>query len=187
MIFSPADGYRRSDLRAAALFVVDKERQSTGFDKTIEGSAGVPDVLYALEEVLATFPLESEVGDGIRSNAELPCWQAVLEAMEPIWPLWRTYGECPDRLMTTAEWQALRVVVAACVDRLGLWREEVEFPVTVVAGPRTARAASWDELERVDPDLLSSAKVTDRRGRRVELSGDPVAVRRVGLPTPLPS
>jgi hypothetical protein len=72
MTISYADISRRDDLRAAALFVVDEERQARGFDKRVRGSAGMPDVGRNFEETLAAFPLESEVGRAIRTAEEIP-------------------------------------------------------------------------------------------------------------------
>ena len=172
--------------RAAALFVVDEEGQAHGYDKRVRGSAGVPDVIRTFDETLAVFPLESEVGDAIRSAEELPCWRNVLERMEPIWKLWPSYSSKPPALLETEEWAMLREAVQRCVDMHRLWSEEIEFPVTVV-NPQGGhhQATSWHELDRLDHAAIAGATIEDARGRRIDLElGPPRTLRRVGLPRP---
>lgn len=186
MTVSYVDSNRREDLRAAALFVVDEERQAHGYDKRVRGSAGVPDVIRTFDETLAVFPLESEVGDAIRSAEELPCWRNVLERMEPIWKLWPSYSSKPPALLETEEWAMLREAVQRCVDMHRLWNEEIEFPVTVV-NPQGGhhQATSWHELDRLDHAAIAGATIEDARGRRIDLElGPPRTLRRVGLPRP---
>jgi hypothetical protein len=183
MTVSYVDSNRRDDLRSAALFVIDDERQSTGYDKRIRGSAGVPDVVRVFDEVLAMFPLESEIGNGIKSAEELPCWRAVLCAMGPVWSLWPQYSASPHRLLSTQEWSTLQAAVQECVTRHGLWLEEIEYPVNVVGNERPVRVHSWSEVKQLDRALLTAAALTDDSGRRIDLDteGEPM-VRRVSLP-----
>jgi hypothetical protein len=186
MTVSYVDDNRRDDLRAAALFVVDDERQAHGFDKRVNGSVGVPDVIRIFDEMLAVFPLESELGDAIRTAEEVPCWRVVLEKMDPLWKLWPTYGSRPTALIETAEWAALREAVERCVDTHRLWYEEVKYPVTVVAGGGSWQAETWAELERLRPSLTTDATVQDACGRQIELEfASTLALRRVGLPKPI--
>lgn len=185
MMGSYSDETRRDDLRAAALFVVDAERQQHGFDKRVRGSADLPDVGRNFEEALGVFSLESEVGGAIRSADEIPCWSVVLEKLEPLWTSFPRTKRLEPQLAQSEDWLALQAAVARCVERHGLWLEEIEFPVTVVAEESLRRADSWAELEQLDASLLRSATVTDNRGRPIELVLAPaVTVRRVGLPPP---
>lgn len=186
MTVSYVGSNRRADLRAAALFVIDAERQAHGYDKRISGSAGVPDVIRIFDETLATFPLEDEVGDAIAALDEVPCWRDVVAAMEPIWTLWPTYSHQPDALLNTSDWNALRVAVQRCVDRHGLWYEEIDYPVSVVCSDRSLRFGSWRELKQLDRAMVAVARVVDARGRAIELRASPaLLVRRVGLPPPV--
>jgi hypothetical protein len=186
MTVSYVDSNRRDDLRSGALFVVDKERQGAGYDKRVRGSAGVPDVIRTFDEMLSVFPLESEVGEAIPAADEIPCWKTVLEAMEPIWRLWPTYSSRPDALLETADWSALREAVQHCVDKHGLWYEEIEYPVTVIVAGVPTQIDARSQLDQLDPSLIGDATATDARGRPIELECQPaVAVKRVGLP-PLP-
>jgi hypothetical protein len=176
---------RRDDLRAAALFVVDDERQEHGFDKRVKGSVGVPDVIRIFDEMLAVFPLESEVGDAIRTPDEIPCWRVVSEKMDPVWKLWPAYGSQPVALIETDAWSALREAVQRCVDTHRLWHEEIEYPVTLVANGRSLQADTWSELERLSSSLTADVVARDVRGRQVELElASTVGLRRVGLPLP---
>jgi hypothetical protein len=187
MTVSYSDATRRDDLRAAALYVIDEERQERGYDKRVRGSLGLPDVGRIFEEMLAVFALESEVGASLRSADEIPCWSVVLDKLEPLWERFPRAPK-PDRaLIEGDEWRALREAISCCVERYGLWLEEVEFPVTVAFDERLVRVDSWRALERLDHLLLGAATITDCRGRNVELEVDTaVTVRRVGLPTPDP-
>jgi hypothetical protein len=188
MTVSYVDSNRREDLRSAALFVIDDERQATGYDKRVRGSAGVPDVIRIFDEMLTVFPLESEVGEAISAADEIPCWRAVLEKMEPIWKLWPSYSSQPEALLRTDEWSAVQEAVQECVDKHGLWHEEIEYPATVLAGDTSLRIAASDGFQRLDPTLASTATVVDTRGRPIELNfGPTVGVRRVGLPPPAPT
>jgi hypothetical protein len=177
---------RREDLRAAALFVIDEERQAHGFDKRVHGSVGVPDVVRTFDEMLAVFPLESAVGDAIRTEAEIPCWRTVLEKMGPLWQLWPAYSSRPATLIETDEWAALREAVRRCVETHQLWREEIEYPVTVATEGQRMRADGWSELERLGSSLTADAVVRDARGREIQLDKAPnLRLRRVGLPAPI--
>jgi hypothetical protein len=186
MTISYVNANRRDDLRAAALFVIDPERQERGFDAQVAGSADVPDVIRTFDEMLAVFPLESEIGDAIRSADELPSWREVRQKMEPLWKLWPAYSADPNALLNTEQWAALREAVQRCVEKHGLWHEEIDYPVRVVDPAGSARAVeSWDDLARLDPVALEGT-VEDARGRRIELelNGQP-RLRRVGLPSRL--
>jgi len=185
MTVSYSDETRRDDLRAAALFVVDDERQEHGFDKRVHGSVGLPDVGRIFEETLAVFPVESEVGEAIRTTDELPCWREVLEKLEPLWKLF-PHAATPEALTETEAWSALRAAVQCCVDRHGLWYEEIDYPVTVVGPEQALRFGSWSELQQLDPSMAAVAQVTDALGRPIELRTTPaLSVRRVGLPPPV--
>jgi hypothetical protein len=185
MTVSYSDVTRRDDLRAAALFVVDDERQQFGYDKRVRGSLDLPDVGRNFEETLAVFALESEVGAAIRSADEIPRWRVVLEKLEPLWEVFPRARKPDQALIASNEWRALRDAVRSCVELHGLWLEEVDFPVVVAAEERVIDVDSWHELRQLDRRLLASAVVTDDRGRHVELGLEPgVTVRRVGLPRP---
>jgi hypothetical protein len=188
MTVSYVNANRRDDLRAATLFVIDDERQARGFDPRVVGSADVPAVIRTFDEMLSVFPLESEVGDAIRTSEELPSWRLVLERMEPVWKLWPSYSADPAAMLTTREWAALREVVAECVANIGLWHEEVDYPVRLTAGAGVELSVdSWDELVHLDPASLEDARIEDSRGRSMELEiGPEIRLKRVGLPRPIP-
>jgi hypothetical protein len=178
------DDHRRDDLRAAALFVVDHERQRHGYDKRVRGSLGLPDVGRIFDEMLSVFPLESEVGDAIRSVDELPCWREVLERLEPLWTAFPRVAD-PGALTHTDEWAALREAVQRCVDTHGLWYEEIEYPVTVMVDGGPLRADTWSAIERLGSAGAAGPAVRDACGRQVELELTPTPrVKRVGLPPP---
>jgi hypothetical protein len=69
---------------------------------------------------------------------EIPCWRGVLETLEPLWKLFPVVSR-PELLIETEEWSALREAVQSCVDSLGLWQEEIEYPVTIIVEDRSLR------------------------------------------------
>lgn len=187
MAISFRDASRRDDLRSAALFVVDRERQEHGYDKRVEGSANVADVFRIFEESLATRPLEEEVGYAIRTPAEISGWRKVLDRLGPMWKLWRDLAACPQDLLATAEWEGLRQCVAECVATHSLWHEEVRYPVDVGRESGSVQAANWDVVSSAFlGGTTTSIRDADGRPLEVEPAQQGTArLVRVGLPRPI--
>ena|SRR5690349_20857501 len=168
---------RRDALRAAALYVLDEERQATGFDRRIQGSLDFTDALGYFEEFLDMNPLTELVGPVFSDPAEASCWERVHQGLEPLWT-----SRTLDEAKSSAAWLALELAVRRCVDRHGLWHEEIAYPVSVTTGDEVLSVSSWPEVERLPPSLLEHASIRDARGRRVQVSTDPVHLVKVGLP-----
>lgn len=176
---SPAgESWRRAELRAACLWVVSPSRQAQESDRRIPGSMDLADVMRAFDEMLAFFPVESEVGLGVHRD-ELPAWRAVVAALEPIWKLYENAASSdPTAMQEAPAWSRLVDAVNDVVDSLGLWREEVRFPVDV--GGTGRRGDDWHAVASIVRET-SATEARDADGRRIAFSPDG-AVASVSLP-----
>ena len=187
MAISFGDASRRDDLRSAALFVVDRERQEHGYDKRVEGSANVADVFCIFEESLATRPSRGRSGLRDQDAGGDQRLAQVLDRLGPMWKLWRDLAACPQDLLATAEWEGLRQCVAECVATHSLWHEEVRYPVDVGRESGSVQAANWDVVSSAFlGGTTTSIRDADGRPLEVEPAQQGTArLVRVGLPRPI--